>query len=104
MIKSYISSILKKEGRMLDSSFNSELIVLHLSDFQFLAQEVYPEGKVKEVLETVANLSKHSQDKPITWNDVLGWVVQGAIDGGVSTVTANLTPGGIIKSLTSYFS
>lgn len=103
MIKSYISSILKKEGRMLDSSFNSELIVLHLNDFQYLAQEVYPKGKVDEVMKKATNLSKHSLDKPITWNDVLGWVVQGAVSGGVSTITTNLTPAGIITSLTNYF-
>lgn len=103
MIKSYISSILKKEGRMLDSSFNSELVVLRLSDFQYLAQEVYPKGEVDNVLQKAADLSKHSQDKPITWNEVLGWIVQGAISGGVSTITANLTPIGIISSLTNYF-
>ncbi|MGM9818080.1 MAG: hypothetical protein ACI30B_03755 [Paludibacteraceae bacterium] len=100
MIKSYISSILKQNGRMLDSSFNQELIVLHIDDFQYLARAVYPNGKVEEVLKESKKLLKKSTKKEITWHDVMGWVVEGAVSGvasgATSAVATNLTPLGII--------
>ena len=97
MIKSYISSILKKEGRLLDSSFNPELIVLHLEDFQYLAEAVYPKGESKRILAKAKKLSK-SEDE-ITWRKVMGWVVEGAVSGTASAVVTNLTPGGIIQTI-----
>lgn len=97
MVKSYISSILKSNGRMLDSSFNPELIVLHLDDFQYLAEAVYPQGEADRVLAKGKELSK-SKNK-ITWNTIMGWVVQGAIKGTTSAIITNLSPGGIIKTI-----
>ncbi len=97
MIKSYISSILKKNGRMLDSSFNPELIVLHLDDFKYLAEAVYPNEEVQNVLDEAQKLSK-SENK-ITWKDIMGWVVEGAVSGTTSAVITNLTPGGIIQTI-----
>lgn len=97
MVKSYISSILKSNGRMLDSSFNPELIVLHLDDFQYLAEAVYPQGEADRVLAKGKELSK-SKNK-ITWNTIMGWVVQGTIKGTTSAIITNLSPGGIIKTI-----
>lgn len=103
MIKSYISSILKQNGRMLDSSFNPELIVLHLDDFQYLAKEVYPNGDVENVLKNAKELLKDTAKKEITWHDVMGWVVEGAVSGVASGVTSavvtNLTPLGIVETI-----
>lgn len=103
MIKSYISSILKQNGRMLDSSFNPELIVLHLDDFQYLAKEVYPDGKAEEVLKEIKRLANKTIPKELTWHDVMGWVVEGAVSGVASGVTSavvtNLTPLGIIGTI-----
>lgn len=102
MVKSYISSILKSSGRMLDSSFNSELIALYLDDFQYLAEAVYPKGETKQVLSDVKKISK-SEDE-IKWKDIMGWVVQGALSGATTAVvTASLTPSGIIKLIKSAF-
>lgn len=106
IIKSFVSSLLKKNGRMLDSSFNSELIVLKLEDYQFLAKEVYPKEDVEEVLKQAEKLSKESIKEPVTWNKVMGWVVEGAVSGvasGItSTVMTNLTPVGIINTIKDY--
>ena len=92
---------------MLDSSFNPELVVLHLDDFQYLANEVYPEGETSRVLKEAKKLSKESNSKEITWKDVMGWVVQGAISGVTSGITTsiitNLTPLGIINTLKKVF-
>ena len=71
MIKSYISSILKHNGRMLDSSFNPELVVLHLDDFQYLANEVYPEGETSRVLKEAKKLSKGVSQVPTATTKVL---------------------------------
>ncbi len=107
IIKSFISSLLKKNGRMLDSSYNSELIVLKLEDYQFLAKEIYSKEEVEKVLKQAEKLSKDSIKEPVTWNKVMGWVVEGAVSGGasglISTVTTNLTPVGIISTIKKLF-
>lgn len=100
MVKSYISSVLKRNGRMLDTSFNPELIVLHLDDFQYLAEEVYPKGEITKIIKEATELSKSSIQKEISWKDVMDWVVEGSISGiasgATSAVVTNLTPMGII--------
>ncbi len=107
MVKSYISSVLKRNGRMLDSSFNPELLVLYLDDFQYLATEVYPEKEIKKVLREAKKLSKESAQKEIGWKDIMGWVVEGTISGvasgATSTVITNLTPLGIIETIKKIF-
>lgn len=107
IIKSYISSLLKKHGRMLDSSYNSELIVLKLEDYQFLAKEVYPKEDVEKVLKQVEKLSKDSIKEPVTWNKVMGWVVEGTVSGVTSgltsTIITDLTPLGIINTIKKLF-
>ena len=106
MIKSFISSLLKKNGRFLDTSFNSELIVLKLEDYQFLAKEIYPKEEVEKVLKQAEKLSNDSIKEPITWNKVMGWVVEGTVSGVASGITSsvmtNLTPVGIINTIKTY--
>ncbi len=103
MIKSYISSVLKQNGRMLDSSFNPELIVLHLDDFQYLAEAVYPKEQINRVMKEAKKLSNASVQKEISWKDIMGWVVEGAVSGAASGATSaimtNLTPLGIIGTI-----
>ena len=103
MIKSYISSVLKQNGRMLDLSFNPELIVLYLDDFQYLANEVYPKEEMDRVMKEAKKLSNASVQKEISWKDIMGWVVEGAVSGAASGATSaimtNLTPLGIIGTI-----
>lgn len=103
IIKSYISSVLKQNGRMLDSSFNPELIVLHLDDFQYLAKAVYSEGDISKVIKEAKKLSKESTEKEISWKEIMGWVIEGAVSGAASGATSaiitNLTPAGIIGTI-----
>lgn len=103
LLKSYISSVLKKEGRMLDSSFNPELVVLNWDDFQYLAKEVYPIGEMEKIIKEAKKIIKDSSKKELCWNDMMGWVVKGTVSGVASgltsTVITNLTPVGIINTL-----
>ena len=88
---------------MLDLSFNPELIVLYLDDFQYLANEVYPKGEMDRVIKEAKKLSNASVQKEISWKDIMGWVVEGAVSGAASGATSaiitNLTPLGIISTI-----
>lgn len=106
IIKSYISSLLKKNGKMLDTSFNSELIVLKMEDFQYLVTEVYGLEEVNSILAEARKLVNDTS-KTIQLKDVLGWVVQGAVGGITSGLTSavitDLTPNGIINTIKKIF-
>ncbi len=102
LLKSYISSILKKTGRVLDSSFNQELVVVNVEDFQHLAEEIYQSKDMKKIMETAQKLTK-DPSKKIQFKDVMGWVVSGAVEGVTSNITSsiitNLTPTGVINTI-----
>lgn len=103
LLKSYISSILKKEGRILDSSFNPELVVINVDDFESLVKEIYGEKDIDEILKEAQKLTK-DPSKKIQFKEVMGWVVTGAVEGVTSGITSsvitNLTPTGIINTIT----
>ncbi len=102
LLKSYISSILKKAGRVLDSSFNQELVVVNVEDFQYLAEEIYQSKDMEEIMETAQKLTK-DPSKKIQFKDVIGRMVTGVIEGVTSGITSsviiNLTPAGIIDTI-----
>jgi hypothetical protein len=103
LLKSYISSILKKEGRILDSSFNPELVVINVDDFESLVKEIYGEKDIDKILKEAQKLTK-DPSKKIQFKEVMGWVVAGAVEGVTSGITSsvitNLTPTGIINTIT----
>ena len=100
MLKMYITSILKKDGRTIDSSFNPELVVIHTEDFQYLAQAVCPQKEIDKLMNEAKKAIKKDVKKDVTWNDIMGWVIEGTVSGiasGVVTAGIDLTPMGIIK-------
>lgn len=100
MLKMYITSILKKDGRTIDSSFNPELVVIHIDDFQYLAQAVCPQKEIDELMHEAKKAIKDEGKKDVTWHDIMGWVIEGSISGiagGVVTAGLDLTPMGIVK-------
>lgn len=107
LLKTYISSILKKEGRSLDTSFNSELVVLNVDDFQYLAKEVYPQDKINEIINEAKKAVKDSSKKYIQWHDVMGWVIEGTVSGVANGLTTtfitDLTPAGVLGTIKKLF-
>lgn len=100
MLKKYITSILKRDGRTIDSSFNPELVVIHTNDFQYLAKAVCSEKELKKVMDEAKKAVKNDAKKDITWNELMGWVVEGAVSGiasGAVSAAIDLSPMGIVK-------
>lgn len=103
ILKSYISSILKQKGRIIDFSFNRELVVLHSEDFEYLAEEVYPKGEYDEIHKRVQKLQSQNGSNKITWKVVFEKIFEGAAKGTVSAVAANLTRMGLMDLIAKYF-
>ena len=102
MLKLYITSILKRDGRAIDSSFNPELVVIHTDDFQYLAQAVCSKEELKDVMNEAKKAVKDDAKKEVTWNDIMGWIVEGAVSGvanGAVSVAIDLSPMGIIRTI-----
>ena len=100
MLKQYISSVLKKEGRMIDSSFNPELVVIHIADFQYLANEVCP----SEELDKLMKQAKDAAKKEIDWRDIMGWIIEGTASGTAGAAVSSiidLTPMGILRTISN---
>ncbi len=98
MTKMYITSVLKKDGRIIDTSFNPELVVIHVDDFKFLAQNVYPKGEIEKLM----NAAKNATKKEVGWSEIMGWVIEGTVSGlasGTISAVIDLTPAGILKSI-----
>ena len=102
MLKMYITSILKRDGRTIDSSFNPELVVVHTDDFQYLAQAVCSNEELKNVMDEAKKAVKDDAKKEVTWNDIMGWVVEGtvsSITNGAVSAAIDLSPMGIVKTI-----
>ena len=103
MLKLYISSLLKKEGRMIDNSFNPEVLVLHLADYEFLVKAVYKNEEVDNLIRKAQEITK---EKIVTWDKIMEWVISGAVSGAAGTLVnsvVDLTPIGMIKLIKQVF-
>ena len=103
MLKLYVSSILKQSGRSVDSSFNPELVVIHINDFQYLAESIFTKDEVEEILSEAKKSSKVGVD----WSKIMEIVISGAISGvasGVTSMVIHLTPASIVNTLKSFIS
>lgn len=94
ILKSYISSILKKYGRSLDSSFNPELIVIHFEDFEVLAKEIYSGQEYENILKEA---KKASSD--FSWTKFLEELACNAVQGVTSGLIVKLTPVSILQNI-----
>ena len=77
-------------------------MVIHIDDFQYLAKNVY---SPKE-LDNLMRLAKKVTKKDAGWDDITGWIVEGAISGiasGVISTAIDLTPAGLVKTINRLF-
>lgn len=103
MLKLYISSLLKKEGRMIDNSFNPEVLVLHLADYEYLVKAVYDDEEVNDLIKKAQEITK---EKRVTWDKIMEWVISGAVSGAAGALVnsvVDLTPMGMIKLIKQGF-
>ena len=104
MLRLYITSLLKKEGRMIDSSFNPELVVIHIDDFRILLDAVCDKSDIKKLYKEASKAAS----KEVEWADITKCLVEGAISGTASAITSgiriNLQPLEILHSIKSILS
>lgn len=50
MLQLYIGYLLKKDGRVLDNSFNPEVVVVKFDDFEYLLRQIYGDQEVNKLL------------------------------------------------------
>lgn len=95
MLKLYITSILKKEGRTIDTSFNPEMVVIHIDDFHILLEAVCDIKEVKKLFDKAEKAVK----KKVEWSDITKFIVKGVLSSATNTITSgiltNLQPMGI---------
>lgn len=72
--RQYVADVLKKDGRVIDSSFNTEIVKLYIDDFVFLVQKVYDvdyQTKIeREALEVIK--------EPLSFDDIIRKAISGA--------------------------
>ena len=68
LLKSYISSLMKSRGKTCDSSYNQEIIVIRLEDYEILINELYDS---KFLDENLNKMKKNTGNDKLTWLDVL---------------------------------
>jgi len=68
LLKSYISSLMKSRGKTCDSSYNQEIIVIRLEDYEILIKELYDS---KFLDENLNKMKKNTGNDKLTWLDVL---------------------------------
>ncbi len=104
MLKLYITSLLKKEGRMIDTSFNPELVVIHIDDFHILLEAVCDKSEISKLYKG----ARKAANKEIEWTDITKCLLEGVASGATSAITSgiitNLQPLGILHSIKSILS
>ncbi len=83
ILRKYIDSLLKKDGRFLDSSFNSEIVALYIDDFVFLLEHVYTPDEIKGIKHLM-----QQKDNTKQW-DFKG-IVSAIIDGALNQLGAHV--------------
>lgn len=87
MLKSYISSIMKKKGKTCDSSFEQEIIVIRTEDYEILITELYGE---KETAKYLKDIQKKINNDKATWADILKQIAISTVVNIVPNVIINL--------------
>ncbi len=71
VLRSYLQNVLSKDGRFYDSSFVSNIIVLSVSDFLYLLQQLYLENWLDVVMKAKDD-AKEPKELPKTFAEALG--------------------------------
>ena len=84
---------------MIDTSFNPELVVIHIDDFPILLKAVCEKADIDDLFK----MASKAANKVIEWTDIIRCLVEGAASGAASAITSeittNLQPLGIWKSI-----
>lgn len=62
LLRQHISDVLSQDGRFFDSSFNSNIVSIHIDDFIFLISKLYTQEEQNELIDIV----KDSSDAVVT--------------------------------------
>lgn len=75
ILRQYLADELAKTNRFFDTSFNSEIVVISVTDLYHIYETLYQDD-AKELLIEVKNRVKNEKDLPTTWQDVLQSVAE----------------------------
>lgn len=70
LLRGYINDCLEKDGRFIDSSFNSNIVSIHVDDFSFLLDEFEYVDK-EEILKEAKNRAESYHDFPVKFSDII---------------------------------
>ncbi len=74
-LRKYLDSLLKKEGRFSNTSFNSEIVSVDIEDLDFLIEKLWSNEDMKQLLEKAKKKMKKSD---LTFKDLLKTFVSSA--------------------------
>lgn len=96
-LRKYLDSILKKDGRFTDSSFNSEIVTIDVDDFEYLVEIIWP-GENWKAIYNLANMKLNN--KSSTFKDIFNSFCKG-IGTQTGKNIVNLTFSGILELVKS---
>lgn len=77
VLRSYLGDVLRKEGRFYDSSFNSSIVALSVSDFLYLLRHLYPTDWEEELKDVKQDFEKGT-DFPKSFAEVVHSTAEGS--------------------------
>ena len=67
-LRRYLDSVLKKDGRFSNTSFNTEIVSVSIEDFEFLIKRLWPKNEVDELLNKA---KKKLKKNDVTIKDII---------------------------------
>ena len=96
LLKSYISSILKKHGCSCDGSFSPEIVAINTDDYQYLLKGIYPKNEYEALMKqirmqkTFKTIGKILHQVAIGYLDGLGGKLCDLTISGITTLLKEL--------------
>lgn len=91
-LRTSISAKLKELGHFSDSSFNSEIISIHIDSFVDLLDSYYPEESTKKIVKDCKDSIKVEKGEKITFKLIMKKFLEGiATEAGKQTVNLGVT-------------
>ena len=93
-LRKYLDSVLKKDGRFSDSSFNSEIVTLDTDDLEYLEKEIFPDKDWTDLFEK----AEQKRGNKTTLKNLLNEFAKSAAKQA-GKIVVNLTFAGILNLL-----
>ena len=91
-LRTSISAKLKELGHFSDSSFNSEIISIHIDSFIDLLESYYPKKSIEQIVNDCKELVKADKGEKITFKLIMKKFIEGiATEAGKQTVNVGLS-------------